>query len=79
MGIPLIKICIVHAIVVDPEYHGQGIGTRLFQALQDKCLEGNIQVMRILVPEHNQNLINYLAVMGFNQSRILNFDRPIRS
>jgi ribosomal protein S18 acetylase RimI-like enzyme len=29
IGIPLIKICVIHAIVVDPDFHGHGIGTRL--------------------------------------------------
>jgi ribosomal protein S18 acetylase RimI-like enzyme len=76
VGIPLAKICMVHAIVVDPEYHGQGIGTQLFQELQDKCQDENIQRMRILIPDHNKNLVNYLTTMGFHQSNVLNFDRP---
>lgn len=75
VGIPITKICIIRAIVVDPDYQGQGIGTRLFKQLQNKCREDGIQVTRILVPQHNTQLRNYLSAMGFHQSSVLNYDK----
>ena len=75
VGIPIIKICVIHAIVVDSDFHGQGIGTQLLNQLQIKCKEEDIQIVRIPVRQHNAQLINYLKSLGFRQSNVVNFDK----
>jgi ribosomal protein S18 acetylase RimI-like enzyme len=75
IGIPIIKICILHAIVVDPDYHGQGISTRLVSQLQNHCKEEDIKVMRILVRPNDNRLKNYLGSLGFHQNNVLVFDK----
>jgi ribosomal protein S18 acetylase RimI-like enzyme len=75
IGIPITRICVIHAIVVDPDYHGQGIGTQLLRQLQSKCKEEDIKIMRILVRQHNTQLRNYIGSLGFHQSKVMIFDK----
>jgi ribosomal protein S18 acetylase RimI-like enzyme len=74
VGIPITKICIIHAIVVDPSYHGQGIGTRLLNQLKKKCKEENIQIIRMFIKQHDTSLKTYLGSLGFHQSNVINYD-----
>lgn len=75
VGIPITKVCVIHSIIVDPDYRGQGIGTQLLSQLQTKCEEDDIQIMRILVPQHNTQLRNYIGSLGFRQSNFINYDK----
>lgn len=75
VGIPTTRICVIHAIVVDHEYHGQGIGTQLLSQLQRSCKEEDIRIIRIFIPQHNKQLKNYMGAMGFHQSNVIIFDQ----
>jgi GNAT superfamily N-acetyltransferase len=77
VGIPITKISIIRAIVVDPDYQKQGIATQLLQHLQSKCKEEGIPVIRMLIPQHSAQLKNYMKSQGFHQSNVLNFDKLI--
>jgi ribosomal protein S18 acetylase RimI-like enzyme len=77
IGIPVTKICAIHAIVVDPDYHGQGIGIQLLNHLQTKCKEEGIKIMRILVRQHNTQLSNYIGSLGFHRSKVVIFDKLV--
>ncbi|MBN1191040.1 MAG: GNAT family N-acetyltransferase [Dehalococcoidales bacterium] len=75
VGIPITKVCVIHAITVDSEYQRKGVGTQLLSELQTKCEEEDIQIMRMLVPQHDINLRNYMEALGFRHSNFINFDK----
>jgi ribosomal protein S18 acetylase RimI-like enzyme len=75
IGIPIIKICVLHAIVVDPDYHGHGISHQLLSQLQSRCREEDIQIMRILVRQQSAQLKKYLGSLGFQQNNVVIFDK----
>lgn len=75
IGIPINKICNIHAIVVDPDYHGQGIGAQLITRLQKQCKEDDIKIMRFLIRQNNPRLQDYIGSLGFKQSNVLIFDK----
>ena len=35
--VPLTEVCIIHAILIHPDYRGRGIGKKLIQALLNHC------------------------------------------
>jgi ribosomal protein S18 acetylase RimI-like enzyme len=75
VGIPIHKVCVIHAITVDSDYQSQGIGTQLLSELQSKCEEKDIQIMRILVPQNNMRMRNYVSMLGFRYSNFVNYDK----
>lgn len=75
VGIPITKVCVIHAIGVDSGYQRKGIGTQLISELQGKCEEQDIQIMRMLVPQQNTQLRSYVANLGFRYSNFINYDK----
>jgi putative acetyltransferase len=78
--VPLTEVCIIHAILVHPDYQGQGIGGKLIEALLNHCqTEGVGMVIRALIPRDNKQLQALFKRKGFQRSHIVNFDKAIES
>ncbi|MBM4432794.1 MAG: GNAT family N-acetyltransferase [Chloroflexi bacterium] len=79
VGIPLGEVCIIHGIVVDPDYQRHGIGGKLVNALVDHCHAEGINTIRALIEEGNAELRLFAEQMGFRRSKITNYDKTFES
>jgi len=77
--VPLTEVCIIHAILVDPNYRGLGIGGKLIEALLKHCGTEGIDTVRALIPRDNKELQAIFRRHGFKRSRIVNFDKTFES
>ena len=77
--VPLTEVCIIHAILVHPDYQGRGIGRKLIQALLYHCQIEDIGTVRALIPEGNKELQALFEGQGFQRSHIVNFDKTLES
>jgi ribosomal protein S18 acetylase RimI-like enzyme len=77
--VPLTEVCIIHAILIHPDYQGRGIGRKLIQALLYYCQTEGIGTVRALIPEDNKNLQAIFERQGFQRSNIVNFDKTIET
>ena len=75
--VPLTEVCIIHAILVHPDYQGRGIGRKLIQALLYHCQIEDISTVRMLIPEGNKELQDLFEREGFKHSPVANFDKTI--
>jgi len=77
--VPLTEVCIIHAILVHPDYRRHGIGRKLIQAIVNHCQTEGIKTVRILIPRGNKELRDLFERQGFQRSRIVNFDKTFES
>jgi len=77
--VPLTEVCIIHAILVHPDYRGQGIGGKLIEALLNHCQAEGIDTVRALIPEGNKELQTLFERQGFQCSNIINFDKTLET
>jgi len=77
--VPLTEVCIIHAILVHPDYRGQGIGGKLIEALLKHCKTASIDTVRALIPRDNKELKSLFKRQGFQRSHIVNFDKTFGS
>ncbi len=77
MGVPFIEIALIQALVVDPEYQGRGIATRLVRAFLDYCHAEDVGVntIRVAVDEHNMKLRRFFERLGFNRTGLITYSR----
>jgi len=77
--VPLTEVCIIHAILVHPDYRRHGIGRQLINALVNHCQKEGIDTVRALIPRGNKELQTLFEGQDFKRSRIVNFDRTFES
>lgn len=77
--VPLTEVCIIHAILVHPDYRGLGIGGKLIEALLKHCQTEGIGTVRALIPTGNKELQDIFRRHGFKRSRVTNFDKTFES
>ncbi len=77
--VPLTEVCIIHAILVHPDYRRHGIGSKLIEALLEHCQNEGINTVRILIPRGNKELQILFNRHGFKRSNVVNFDRILES
>jgi len=74
VGLPMSGVCLIHTIVVKPDYQEQGVGTLLIEKLQENCKAKGIGTVRALISVSNSRLLKYCEQLGFRPSTTLNFD-----
>jgi ribosomal protein S18 acetylase RimI-like enzyme len=75
MGVPVTEVCLMHGIVIDPEYQDHGIGIKLVQELQDYCHLEDISPIRLLLANSDQRQATFFERLGFTRSRHTIYDR----
>ncbi|MDH5695992.1 MAG: GNAT family N-acetyltransferase [Dehalococcoidia bacterium] len=77
--IPFTEVCIIHGMVVDPDYQRRGIGNKLLNVVLDYCHAEGINTIRTLVEEGNNELRRFVERLGFRRSHITNYDKTFES
>jgi ribosomal protein S18 acetylase RimI-like enzyme len=77
--IPLSEICIIQAVVVDPEFQRQDIGSKLVNELLDQCQLEDIYTVRALVDNHDEKQRLFIERLGFRRSNIINYDKTFET
>lgn len=77
--IPLIEVCLIHSIVVDPEYQRRRIGARLVSELTTHCRLEDINTIRALVRQEDDELRSFIEHLGFHPSRMTNWDKTFET
>ena len=62
---------------VDPKYQGQGIATKLIQALLDECRSKGIKLVRVMLDERDDQLKAFFKRVGFNPGRYIEYSRTL--
>ena len=77
--IPLVEVCLIHTIGVDPEYQRRHIGARLVSELATHCRLQDINAIRALVREDDDELRSFIEHLGFHPSSMINWDKTFET
>jgi N-acetylglutamate synthase-like GNAT family acetyltransferase len=73
--IPFVEVCLIHAIVVDPEYQRHHTGSLLVNELSNRCHLQDINTIRALVRQGDNELQSFIEHLGFHPSTMANWDK----
>lgn len=73
--IPVVEVCLIQTVGIDPEYQGRRIGSTLVQKLIDQCHLEEVDTVRALVAEDDEPLRRFIEHLGFRRSNIINYDK----
>lgn len=77
--IPLVEVCLIHTIGVDPEYQRRRIGARLVSELSTHCRLEDINTIRALVRQEDDELRSFIEHLGFHPSNMVNWDKTFET
>jgi ribosomal protein S18 acetylase RimI-like enzyme len=73
--IPLLEVCLIYSVGVDPEYQAHHVGAALVNELIKYCHLQDIPTVRALVAQDNEPLRKFVEYLGFRRSNIINYDK----
>jgi len=73
--IPFVEVCLIQAVLVDPEYQGRHIASALINELSSHCHLQDINMIRALVRQDDAQLRSFVDHLGFHPSNIMNWDK----
>ena len=73
--IPLVEVCLIYSVGVDPEYQARHVGAALVNELMKYCHLQDIPTVRALVGQDNEPLRKFIEYLGFRRSNIVNYDK----
>ncbi len=71
VGEPVVEVGLIQILGVGPDYWGQGIGTKLANALLERCRSKGLKTVRIMVNERDSQLQGFFAHMGFRRGHLI--------
>jgi len=77
--VPLLEVCLIQTIGVDPEYQGRRIGSTLIQKLIERCHLEDVATIRALVAQDDEPLRRFIEDLGFHSSSIVNWDKTFEA
>jgi len=75
--IPILELCVVNGIMVDPQYQRHHVGTKLANELIKFCRAQNITTLRALAENTNKELNLFVENLGFHRSAIVSWDKNL--
>lgn len=75
-GIPEKKASL-DTIGVDPDFGGQGIGSKLLQEFESHAKKAGVENIQTLVDWENKSLMKFFNNSGFGPSRTLNLEKDV--
>jgi len=73
--IPLVEVCLIYSVGIDPEYRERRIGAALVNELVKYCHLQDIPTVRALVAKDNEPLRKFVDYLGFRRSNVINYDK----
>jgi N-acetylglutamate synthase-like GNAT family acetyltransferase len=77
--IPFTEVCLIQAIVTDPEYQQHHIGSALVKELASRCHLQDVNTLRALARQGDVKVRSFLEYLGFQHSTISNWDKTFET
>ncbi len=77
LGIPVTEVGVIQVIIVDPDYQRHRIGSRLVNAVLDRCRDNGVNTVRAYVDERDWELKIFAENIGFRPSGITEYIKTI--
>ncbi len=68
---------LIHVLGVDPDHWRQGIATKLFNALLERCQSKGLKTVRIWINERDDQLQGFIQRIGFRRGQLIDYTKSL--
>lgn len=76
-GEPFTEVGLIQILGVDPQYQRQGIASQLVNALVETSRAKNLNAVRIMVDEHDNQLKALFSHTGFKRGKLIDYTKTL--
>ena len=77
IGEPVVEVGLIQILGVDLDHQGQGIATKLVNAMLERSQSVGLKWVRIMVNERDSQLQGFFAQMGFRRGQLIDYTKPL--
>jgi ribosomal protein S18 acetylase RimI-like enzyme len=77
-GEPFDEVGMIHILGVDPDYWRQGVATEMVNALVETCREKNLNAVRIMVDQSDNQLKSLFEQLGFRRGSLVDYTKKLK-
>jgi ribosomal protein S18 acetylase RimI-like enzyme len=77
-GEPFDEVGMIHILGVEPDYWRQGIATQMVNALVETCQEKNLNSVRIMIEEGDNQLQSLFEQLGFRRGKLVDYTKKLK-
>jgi len=77
VGEPVVEAGLIQILGIDPDYWRQSIGTKLVNALVERCESKGLKTVRVMLDERDSQLHAFFANMKFRRGRLIDYTRTL--
>jgi len=77
-GEPFDEVGMIHILGVEPDYWRQGVATEMVNALVETCGEKNLNAVRIMVDQGDNQLKSLFERLGFRKGNLVDYTKKLK-
>ena len=77
VGEPLGEAGFIQILGVDPDHWRQGIAAKMLNAILERCQAKGLKTVRIMLNEHDSQLLGFFKRMGFNRGNLIDYVKTL--
>ncbi len=77
-GEPFDEVGMIHILGVEPDYWRQGVATQMVNALVETCREKNLNSVRIMIEEGDNQLQSLFEQLGFRRGKLVDYTKRLK-
>ena len=77
VGEPVVEAGLIQILGVDPDYWGQGIASKLVNALLEHCRSRSLKTVRVMINGRDSQLQGVFASMGFRRGHLIDYTKTL--
>jgi ribosomal protein S18 acetylase RimI-like enzyme len=77
-GEPFDEVGMIHILGVEPDYWRHGIATQMVNALVETCREKNLNSVRIMIEEGDNQLQSLFEQLDFRRGKLVDYTKKLK-
>jgi predicted N-acetyltransferase YhbS len=77
IGEPVVEVCLIQILGVDPDYQKHGMASRLINAMQERSKSKGLKLVRTMVADRDSPLQSFFTHMGFRRGQLVDYTKSL--
>jgi predicted N-acetyltransferase YhbS len=78
VGEPVVEVCLIQILGVDPDYQRKGLASRLINAMEERSKALGLKYIRTMVADRDGSLQSFFTCVGFRRGHLVDYTKLLK-